>query len=680
MRLAINSTIIFKPLLLPFLMLFAIGLNAQINSYPFLEDFESGAAGWTVVQGPNTFQGLNTTWELGEPTLFFTPTSGVNAWVTNLDGITQSGEFGWVQSPVFDLTGLATPYLQFNIYVNTPANDLAYVIISTDGGVNWQTLGSFNDEVNWYDCNYSTPSWCDMSDWQTAAYSLDSFIDETNVVFGIVFKDETPGSSLSGFAFDDFRIADTYCFAGDEEDYFNDDPDSNWLQCIENGENIQLNTAVDNFLLSTGRTPNFTTRRWQFLSGPFGPRGPKVINLSADDEDDDDADFPNTGSGLGELFTFNYIVDSGTCEDSVEINICMNPDLNGSIEEEVIYICPGESVTSFDEMFNVFVMDQIRDLDGFWSDAYYYGIDFPITTTSFYTYFDSTANELDLMIDEIGCSSESIDISFANAQNTNDGTYDYYEVDIMINTTDMGSSFKLGDGKVFIRYNDAAFGKYVDAYEQIEVTAPDGYILGQGTDSDANAKIYTNPQVFDNINDADISRFSIRFKQDYSTNTFSDDNVTNTLEKLCHIKIRYSDINENPSLEFESGGIYDNKFTTATVCGLLNGGSEITNCLPELRTLIINDSFNSTGATLSSESINNIQRYSLYPNPSNGIVNISGDINQLDQIQIYSLTGALVNRVDSDLDRIDISDLPSGVYFFKLMSANISKTFKVINQ
>ncbi len=488
MKLAINIfSVVFK-LWLSFI--FCIhALNAQITSYPYLEDFESGPGGWTV-------QGTNTSWELGTPSyVIANAASGMNAWVTDLDGLPELNEYGWVQSPVFDFSGISSTelFLQFNIFVQTITyDDYAYIMVSLDGGTTWQPRDATSQDINWYNCPDFQPSWCTTGEWKMAVHSISDLIGQSNVIFGVYFEKILDSNYDAGFAFDDFQIAESYCYAGEEEDYYNSDPDSNWIKCVFNGEYVELNVVMDNFLSNTGRTPNFSIRRWEFLNGPFGPRGPKIIVLN---NDDDDADFPNTGSGEGQLFTFNYIVENGLCEDSVQINVCMDPEDFGSFEEETIYICANEQLTEFNELFNVFSMSAIRDLEGFWSDSNFNDVEFPINSTSFFTYFDSTSNELDLTVDFIDCSEQSIEISLANAQNTTDGIDDYYEVDLMIKTTIPGDSFKLGDGKVFLTYNDNAFGQFIKAYDNVEVTAPDGYLLGQGTDLDPAAK-FTQTQAY----------------------------------------------------------------------------------------------------------------------------------------------------------------------------------------
>lgn len=653
--------------------------SAQITTYPYVEDFESGPAGWTV-------EGVNTSWELGIPSGSYidSAASGENAWVTNLSGNNFSNEFGWVVSPVFDISSLTTPYLQFNYWLDCAVPDAATIQTSIDNGANWNTLISTGADIpsgeiiNWMNVSgnigsLNTSGWSGLSNgWKTGIYPLEDFLGEESVKFRIVFG-SNDFDQFNGFAFDRFQISDTYCYAGEDEDYYNDDEDSNWLTCIENGNNVNLNSLID----TAGRDTNVFARRWQFIRGPIGPRGPRILTVSDDEEED--VDFPNTGSGLGELFTFKYIVEDGLCQDSAEINICMNSDEAASYDFETIYICPGESITNVNELFNAFSLSEIRDLEGYWEDGNFNDLQFPISESTYYDYYDSTANQLNITIDEIDCSNQDIAFTFANAQNTNDGFYDYYEVDVMIETTDIGSSFKLGDGKLVFNYNEAAFGKYLQAYKNVEVFAPDSYIAGQTIDVDPTQKIYSNLRVLDNTNDIDVSRFSVSFKQRFSSSTFASNNVSNTPTKLCHIKIRYEDIHLDPMLSFESGGIYDNKFTTATICGLVNAaGDEITNCLPELKTLIINDTFDSLGATLSNNDFNIIEKISIYPNPVNDVIYVKGNIEELNSIEVYSISGSKIMSINKNLGQIDVSQLQSGLYFLKLLSKDLLKTIKVV--
>ncbi len=332
-----------------------------------------------------------------------------------------------------------------------------------------------------------------------------------------------------------------------------------------------INEIDLDLLLASNRIANnrnlLVNSSWSFVSGPRGPRGPLVLFIS----EDDDVDFPNTGAGPDEEYVFEYTVTDGGCEDSATITIWVFIS-DSSTDEKIIYTCPGETIASANELFNVFSLNQLRDLDQPWYfDPVFPNEDilgFP-TGIGSYAYLDGSFNELKAEVQEIGCSDKNIKFSFANAQNTNDGTNDFFEVDVMMQTTGFGSSFKLGDGKLLFRYNTAAFGEYVNAYKRIEITQQDGYITGQSIDSDPSQKIYWNFKTLDNTNDDVTNRFSWGFKQNNSASSFAADNVTNTPNKLCHLKIKYVDVHENPMLIFETDGIYDNQFTDADQINLL---------------------------------------------------------------------------------------------------------------
>ena len=91
------------------LTVFGLHLNAQINTYPYVEDFETGAVGWSAIGG---------TWALGTPanTVINSASSGTNAWVTNLTGNYNNFENSQVESPIFDLSGTTNPEVHLKIW------------------------------------------------------------------------------------------------------------------------------------------------------------------------------------------------------------------------------------------------------------------------------------------------------------------------------------------------------------------------------------------------------------------------------------------------------------------------------------------------------------------------------------------------------------------------------------
>jgi len=66
---------------------------------------------------------------------------------------------------------------------------------------------------------------------------------------------------------------------------------------------------------------------------------------------------------------------------------------------------------------------------------------------------------------------------------------------------------------------------------------------------------------------------------------------------------------------------------------------------------------------------NNIPDITLYPNPTDGFINITG-ILQPAEIIIYSVQGKLLKIINQVENTIDISNLPSGIYFLNISSGN----------
>lgn len=53
-----------------------------------------------------------------------------------------------------------------------------------------------------------------------------------------------------------------------------------------------------------------------------------------------------------------------------------------------------------------------------------------------------------VFITSLSLCAQNIEFTFNNAQTTNDGANDFYEVDVMIATVDGQADFKLGKGQV----------------------------------------------------------------------------------------------------------------------------------------------------------------------------------------------------------------------------------------
>src|SRR5690606_4981468 len=81
-----------------------------INSFPYLEDFESSNGHWYAA-------GINNSWEYGTPvsTKINRAASGSKAWKTNLDGNHNDNELSYLYSPCYDISSLDKPTLSFSV-------------------------------------------------------------------------------------------------------------------------------------------------------------------------------------------------------------------------------------------------------------------------------------------------------------------------------------------------------------------------------------------------------------------------------------------------------------------------------------------------------------------------------------------------------------------------------------
>ncbi|WP_165569186.1 MULTISPECIES: T9SS type B sorting domain-containing protein [Mesoflavibacter] len=192
---------------------------SQITSYPYSEDFESGDGGWTA---DNTNSG---TWALGTPAsaVINSAASGANSWVTNLTGNYNNGESSFVNSPIFDLTSLTNPSIEFSVWWESEFSwDGTVLQSSIDGGATWQNVGAVGDPNNWYTDGtingnpggqqegWTGRNGSGSNGWVTARHALVGLAGQSSVQFRIAFGSD--GSVQDeGFAFDDVSIFDVTC-------------------------------------------------------------------------------------------------------------------------------------------------------------------------------------------------------------------------------------------------------------------------------------------------------------------------------------------------------------------------------------------------------------------------------------------------------------------------------------
>lgn len=206
--------------LMLFSFLFCMQIEAQITTFPYLEDFEAGDGGWTVVD-----DGANTSWALGAPTgvIINSAASGTNAWVTNLSGTYNTNDNSSVVSPEFDLSTLTAPEIQFNLWWDVETSWDGLVLQSSiDNGVTWVNVGNLNDPNNWFnddtiggnpggqEIGWTGTGAAGSGTWVVSRHTLDGLAGQPSVLLRFAF-----GSDVSvvdeGVAFDDINIYEVTC-------------------------------------------------------------------------------------------------------------------------------------------------------------------------------------------------------------------------------------------------------------------------------------------------------------------------------------------------------------------------------------------------------------------------------------------------------------------------------------
>jgi hypothetical protein len=75
---------------------------------------------------------------------------------------------------------------------------------------------------------------------------------------------------------------------------------------------------------------------------------------------------------------------------------------------------------------------------------------------------------------------------------------------------------------------------------------------------------------------------------------------------------------------------------------------------------------------------NNQDTFSVYPNPANGYVNITSQTSGDKNVTVYNVLGKQVINTTINTDRLDISNLNSGIYIVKISQNGVSSTKKLV--
>lgn len=172
-------------------------------------DFSDNSEGWSADQN-----GINSSWEFGVPDniIINSANTASNAWVTNLTGDYNGGEFSYLSSVCFDFSNeTITPTFSLFINYDTERNyDGCWLEGSKDGGETWEKIGAFGTGINWYNVEDTFTDlenvWAGSSDgWTYAEHPLEGFAGESNCRFRFGFSAD-PSVNNEGIAIDDIKI------------------------------------------------------------------------------------------------------------------------------------------------------------------------------------------------------------------------------------------------------------------------------------------------------------------------------------------------------------------------------------------------------------------------------------------------------------------------------------------
>jgi|GEM_PF-236718 len=181
-----------------------------ISDFPYVQNFEVDNGGWSTSDA-----GQNQSWAFGEPNGTDIPNaaSGVNAWVTNLNGNYNNAEESYIVSNCFDFSSLTSdPTLSLSINFDSETNyDGGWLDASIDGGSTWYKIGGIGSGVNWYNVNNTFNQlgevWAgNSSGWIFAKHELTGVAGEADVRLRFGFGSDGSVNGFDGVGVDDVAI------------------------------------------------------------------------------------------------------------------------------------------------------------------------------------------------------------------------------------------------------------------------------------------------------------------------------------------------------------------------------------------------------------------------------------------------------------------------------------------
>lgn len=173
---------------------------AQISTFPYFENFNSGNGGWTVTTSSGT------AWVLGNPTPAGGPTaySAPNCWSTGPVPGYLKNSLTYLTSPKLYLNTLTQPIFSFQHFRDIKTYDGMYLEYSADD-INWNLLGIYNSQftTNWYNINASSlngqPLFMGQSwGWQHSTINLNLHGDIDSARVRFVFRSNPVSNNPAG--------------------------------------------------------------------------------------------------------------------------------------------------------------------------------------------------------------------------------------------------------------------------------------------------------------------------------------------------------------------------------------------------------------------------------------------------------------------------------------------------
>jgi hypothetical protein len=180
-----------------------------------MESLDGGKGFWTLedING-------NSSWEFEAPTTTII-SSPEMTWVTNADGLYNSNERSFLNSPCLDISAIEKPVFSLHFNYSTQfQSDGAVLEFSKDGGLNWASLGLINSGLEWFNSTFfgnigsSTLGWSGVDSSAIYVYGkqaidnvagLTSPSDRQKLRFRLAWATNSDGE-FEGFAFNKVTI------------------------------------------------------------------------------------------------------------------------------------------------------------------------------------------------------------------------------------------------------------------------------------------------------------------------------------------------------------------------------------------------------------------------------------------------------------------------------------------